>query len=185
MAGVAARCVSASRVPKARSDPGGVARAILPSATCRSPGRRPMIAPVGSVGAGADPDPKRNIGMLQLLAAVGLAAHGLIHLIGFVVPWRLASLEGFPYRTTALNGALELGEAGARLVGLGWLAVAVGFVVAAVGVWQGASWSLPLVAALALISLGLCILGLPEAAAGIVVNLVILAAVVLVVLRIV
>lgn len=161
-----------------------MARAILPSATRRLPGRRPMIDPIGSAGADADPGPQWNIGMVQLLAAVGLAAHGLIHLIGFVVPWRLASLEGFPYRTTVLNGALELGEAGARLVGLGWLAVAVGFLVAAVGVWEGTSWFLPLVAALALVSLGLCILGLPEAAAGIVVNLVILGAVILVALRI-
>lgn len=123
--------------------------------------------------------------MLLALAAVGLAAHGLIHLIGFVVPWRLASLESVPYRTTALNGAIELGEAGARLLGLGWLGVAVGFVVAAVGVWQGASWSLPFVAALALVSLGLCILGLPEAAAGIVVDLVILGLVGLMAYRVV
>jgi hypothetical protein len=121
--------------------------------------------------------------MVQLLAALVLAVHGLIHLIGFVVPWRLATLADFPYRTTALNGALELGESGARLVGLGWLGVAVGFLVAAVGVWQGTSWALPLVGALAIASLLLCILGLPEAGTGIVVDLAILALVAFVAVR--
>ena len=32
------------------------------------------------------------------LAAV-LAAHGVIHLIGFVVSWELAEVDGFPDRT--------------------------------------------------------------------------------------
>lgn len=121
--------------------------------------------------------------MIQLLVALGLAAHGLIHLIGFVVPWRLATLPDYPYRTTVLNGTLQVGDAGVRLLGLGWLGLAVGFVVAAVGVAQGTPWALPLVAALALVSLGFCILGLPEAAAGIVVNVVILGAVALIALR--
>lgn len=43
---------------------------------------------------------------------------------------------------------------------------------------------MPLVGILALLSLGFCVLGLPEAAAGIVVNLVILGAVGLVTLRV-
>jgi hypothetical protein len=55
--------------------------------------------------------------VLRIAAAVVVAAHGLIHLIGFVVPWGIAVVEGFPYRTTALGGALALGEAGARIVG--------------------------------------------------------------------
>ncbi len=66
--------------------------------------------------------------MIQTIAAVLLAIHGIIHLIGFVTPWRIATLQGFIYKTTALNGALEVGDSGARLIGLVWLALAVGFV---------------------------------------------------------
>ena len=44
--------------------------------------------------------------MTTLLAAAALGLHGLIHLIGFVVPWGIAQVEGFPYRTTALGGAI-------------------------------------------------------------------------------
>lgn len=56
-----------------------------------------------------------------------------------VVPWRLATIEGFRYRTTAMNGAIELGEADARVVATVWLLLAIGFLVAAYGVWRGES----------------------------------------------
>ena len=112
----------------------------------------------------------------RALAAV-VAMHGLIHLIGFVVPWGIAHVGGFSYRTSALIGAIALGDAGARAVGIIWLACAIGFVIAAVGIWRGDAWALPLTAALAVLSIVVCVLGLPEAIAGIVVNAVILGAV--------
>jgi hypothetical protein len=113
----------------------------------------------------------------RLFAAAVLAVHGLVHLIGFLVPWRIAQIEGFAYRTTALGGNVELGTTGAQVVGLAWLAIAVGFVVAAIGVWRRSAWALGLTAALATASLVVCVLGLPETVAGIVVNVAILAAV--------
>lgn len=115
--------------------------------------------------------------MLRYLATAALAAHGLIHLIGFVVPWRIAEVEGFAYRTTAFGGSVELGATGVQVVGLAWLAIAVGFVVAAVGVWRRSASALGLTAALAVASLAVCVLGLPETVAGIVVNVAILVAV--------
>jgi len=115
--------------------------------------------------------------MIQTLAAVLLALHGLVHLIGFVTPWRIATLEGFTYRTTALNGALEIGDTGARLIGLVWLGVAIGFVTAGYGVSRGKPWALAATGVLAIVSLVLCVLGLPEAFAGVAINVVILGAV--------
>lgn len=111
------------------------------------------------------------------MAAVVLALHGLVHLIGFVVPWRLAPVEGFAYRTTAFDGAIELGETGALVIGLAWLAIAVGFVIAAVGVWEARAWAIPLVGVLAAASLAVCVMGLPETFAGVVLDIVILGAV--------
>ena len=116
--------------------------------------------------------------MIRLLAAALLAVHGLIHIIGFVVPWGIAQVEGFPYRTSALAGAVALGEPGARLVGVAWLVLAIGFVVADVTTWRRVAWAAPLTAALAVGSIVVCTLGLPEAAFGIVVNVAILAALV-------
>ena len=34
--------------------------------------------------------------MTRILAASLLAVHGLIHLIGFVVPWGIAQVDGLP-----------------------------------------------------------------------------------------
>ena len=112
--------------------------------------------------------------MLRIAAAAIVTAHGLIHLIGFVVPWGIAEVEGFAYRTAVLGGVVELGDAGARAIGALWLACAVGFVVAGLGIWRRASWALALTAALAAVSIGLCILGLPETVAGTAVNAAIL-----------
>lgn len=113
----------------------------------------------------------------RALAAIGLAAHGLIHLIGFVVPWRLAELEGFAYRETVLGGAIVVGEMGVRLLGIAWFLIAVGFIVAAVGVWRASSWALGLTGGVAVASLVVCVLGLPESPAGVVIDLAIMAAV--------
>jgi hypothetical protein len=113
--------------------------------------------------------------MVRIAAAIVLALHGLIHLIGFVVPWRLAEPEGFTYQTTVLAGAVEIGDLGIRLVGLAWLAVGAAFVVIAIGLWRAAPWVGTAAVAVALVSLTLSLLGLPEAGAGIVVNLAILA----------
>ncbi len=108
------------------------------------------------------------------LAAV-VAAHGVIHLVGFVVPWHLAVVAGFPYRTTVLGGAGDLGDLGVRLIGIIWLAGAIGFIVAAVGIGRRWSWAPPNTASLATLSLVVCVIGLPETAAGIAVNMAILA----------
>jgi hypothetical protein len=114
--------------------------------------------------------------MTRFALAAALAAHGVIHLIGFVVPWELAVLDGFPYRTTVLGGAADLGVLGGRALGVLWLACAIGFLAAAVGVARRAPWALRLTVILAGLSLVVCVLGLPETVAGIVVTVAILAA---------
>jgi hypothetical protein len=113
--------------------------------------------------------------MIRALGAAVLAAHGLIHVIGFVVPWRIAVVDGFAYRTTALGGIITLGDDGARLVGMAWLVLAVGLVVAAVATWRGMRLAGAATAVLAVGSIGVCVLGLPETVAGLAVNAGILA----------
>jgi hypothetical protein len=57
--------------------------------------------------------------MLRTIAAAIVGVHGLIHVIGFVVPWRLADVPGLAYRTTAAAGqqaviAFRVGHSGAH-----------------------------------------------------------------------
>jgi len=75
--------------------------------------------------------------MLRTLMALGLAVHGLIHLIGFVVPFRIAQFESYSYTTRAVWGHLQLGDGGAHVVGALWLLATVVFLVAAYGIWRG------------------------------------------------
>jgi hypothetical protein len=115
--------------------------------------------------------------MIRRIAAILLALHGVIHLIGFVTPWRIATLEGFAYRTTVFNGALDVGDAGARVIGLVWLGLTFGFVAAGYGIWRRTRWAVGLTVVLAVVSLVVCLLGIPEAGAGVAIDVVILAAV--------
>jgi hypothetical protein len=46
---------------------------------------------------------------MRFVAALVLIVHGVAHLVGFVVPWRLATLPEVPYRSTILGGRLEVG----------------------------------------------------------------------------
>jgi hypothetical protein len=115
--------------------------------------------------------------MIRYIAGTAVAIHGLIHLIGFVVPWRLASIEGFSAQTRVLNGSVPVGEVGASVIGLVWLGLFVGFIVAGVAIWRDRPWALTATTALALVSLVVCVLGLPAAAAGVAIDLTILAAV--------
>ncbi len=112
--------------------------------------------------------------MRVALAAV-LFAHGVAHLVGFVVPWKLVSTAEAPYRTTILGGVTDLGDAGARAVGVVWLVAALAFVLLAGAVLAGWNVKLWVFAMLALSSV-LCIVGWPEARIGLAVNAVLLAA---------
>ncbi|MEO5965684.1 MAG: ABC transporter permease [Candidatus Limnocylindrales bacterium] len=115
---------------------------------------------------------------IRLAFAAFLAFHGLVHLLGFVVPWQLATTPDFAYTTTAAWGALDLGDTGARAVGLVMLALAIAYPVAAFGVWHATRWALPAVIAATLVSVVVTILQAPAAVLGLLLNVGILAALV-------
>ena len=102
-----------------------------------------------------------------------LIAHGIAHLVGFAVPWKLMSSAEVPYRTTILGGAIDVGGTGARALGVLWLITALAFVVLAGAVllgWNVRFWTF---AALSL-SIVLCVAGWPDARIGLAVNGVVL-----------
>ena len=103
-----------------------------------------------------------------------LVVHGIAHLVGFVVPWKIFQAEEMPYSTTLFGGRIEVGDLGAKIVGLFWLGLALAFLTAAGFVWvQRQGWT-DLVVILASASLVLSILGLPAARLGVPINIVLL-----------
>jgi hypothetical protein len=104
-----------------------------------------------------------------------LVLHGIAHLPGFLVPWRLAAPSEMPYTTTVLDGSADLGNVGIRIVSILWLLTAVAFVVAGAATFlQDAAWrTIAITATLA--SLALTVLGWPQSQIGLALNLLLLA----------
>jgi hypothetical protein len=112
---------------------------------------------------------------MRIVLAILFIVHGIAHLPGFVVPWRLATLSEMPYKTTMLGGAFAVGSFGIRLVGILWLLAGLGFAIAGVATFRNSpAW--PTIALVAtLFSLALTVLGWPEARIGLALNVIILA----------
>ncbi len=112
---------------------------------------------------------------MRYALALLLLVHGFAHTVGFVVPWKIATLDEAPYKTTLLNGKLDVGHFGIRLIGILWLLAALAFFVAgALVIGRFEVWQ-PFALFVTVFSLILCVLGVPESRIGIAVNLAILA----------
>lgn len=103
-----------------------------------------------------------------------LVAHGVAHLQGFAISWRLLTSPDLPYHTAILDGRIDIGGAGIRALGLVWLSLAAAFVVAAILVAVRGRWAFAAVVAAALVSLLLCAVEWPFSRVGVGVNLTLL-----------
>jgi len=108
---------------------------------------------------------------MRLLLGIALLVHGVAHVVGFVVPWRIVKSPEVPYRTTLLS--MDIGAGGVRAVGAVWLMMAILFITLAASVLKHQEW--PLSGALALVGVStvFCVLGLPESRPGLLANAVI------------
>lgn len=103
--------------------------------------------------------------------ALFLAAHGVAHVVGFAINWRLLTSAEIPFKTTVLSGWIDLGERGVKVEGLLWLIAAGAFIVAAAGVALRLSSAPTILTAAVAFSTLLCAASLPEARMGLRVNL--------------
>jgi len=107
--------------------------------------------------------------MRYVLAGL-LLIHGFAHLVGFVVPWKLAKLEEMPYKATLLGGRWDVGDVGIRAVGLLWLFVGMGLFTLGGTLGLTGVLSEALLLAFVAASTLLCLLGLPDSKLGLGVN---------------
>ena len=112
---------------------------------------------------------------MRIALAVLMALHGVAHMVGFAGSWQLASTNDIPYKTTVLGGNLDLGDAGIRIVGVLWALAAVAFVTVSGATALDKSWWPTAAVIVALSSMALTLLELPQARIGLVVNLALIA----------
>jgi hypothetical protein len=111
---------------------------------------------------------------MRMIVGLIFFAHGVAHLVGFVMPWRLMAPPDGGYKTTLLAGRIDAGANGIRVVGVLWLLAAMAFVASGVGLVTLQPWWRTLTLAAALFSLTLSVLGWPDSRIGVWVNLAIL-----------
>jgi hypothetical protein len=112
---------------------------------------------------------------MNYIIAILVAIHGFVHLVGFVVAWRLAELKEMPYSTRVFGGKLDVGDTGVRFVGLLWLIAALGYFAAAGAILFLTLWWLTALFVVTLFSLLLCIAGWPHSKIGLFIDIGILA----------
>ncbi len=110
----------------------------------------------------------------RMLLAIIIVLHGLVHLMGLVSYLKLGEVQGLPYKTTVLDGRINLGNNGIGIYGGLWGVATLGFVFAAIGLLLNSSWWLPLLTTTAVFSLILTMVDLNVAMAGVVVNVALL-----------
>ena len=110
---------------------------------------------------------------MRILFAVWLFAHGVAHLPGFLVSWRLWNFVDLPFHTTILANTVDVGMVGVRLIGIGWLLGAIAFVALAVTVMLRMAWWQDATYVVLGFSLILCVLGWPRSWIGVASNIVV------------
>ena len=112
---------------------------------------------------------------MRIALAILMGFHGLAHLAGFAGAWQIAP-EGFPYKTTILDGRVDLGNAGIRVIGTLWLIAGGAFAIAATVTLIDVAWWPPFALFIAVVSLLLSVAELPQARLGVAINIAIIAA---------
>lgn len=114
---------------------------------------------------------------MRIVFACLLLAHAFAHLVGFFGAFRLG--RRIPYRTTILDGSVDVGDIGVKLMGLLWLAIGLAIAVAGVAALLDTSWWKLLTISTISASFVMCLLEWPAAKIGGMIDLVVLTGVLL------
>lgn len=118
-------------------------------------------------GRGPEGTPTATSYDMRFGFAAFMFLHGIAHIVGFFGAWA-------PTRTTIIGDRIDLGTSWIKLVGLGWLLLALAFGATAIATVAGASDWARLALIVTTTSLALCVLQLPETKFGLVLNVALL-----------
>ena len=116
-----------------------------------------------------------HTGLLPRAFALFLVLHGLVHVIGFTVPWGLGGPRQVEHSTWIVNHSIDVGDAAVKALGFVWLAAAVAIVVVGVMFWRGHPRARRTAIVLLVGSLVLCTIGLPASVMGLAIDVLLLA----------
>jgi hypothetical protein len=111
---------------------------------------------------------------MRAALSVLLLVHGVAHLPGFAVAWRLMSSAELPYRTTIFMGRVDVGDTGARALGAVWLVLAGAFAWLSWLNWGGGALFRPVALSIVAVSSLMCVAAWPEARLGLAANALVL-----------
>jgi hypothetical protein len=130
-------------------------------------------SPIAALGFASN----RIGGVMRLAIALLVFVHAIAHALQFADAFRLIPSGGIPHKTTLLDGRLDVGNDGIRLMGMLWFTLAIAFTVGAAGMALGTTWWVNLAGVGAMISLVMTLLEGPRAQIGLWLNVVILTAI--------
>lgn len=112
---------------------------------------------------------------MRIVLGLLMIVHGIAHLVGFAGSFGLS--RDIPFKTTVLGGHVDVGLLGTRALGVLWLACALAFLGVGTGAIIRTGWWQSYAIFVGAISLALCLVELPAAKIGAVVDVVVLAAI--------
>ncbi len=109
---------------------------------------------------------------MKYLLAAYIFFHGLAHVVGFIINLIMKYNPKHPITSTFLFKIVKVGIPGTILLGLMWFGFAAGFIYAGIAVLQNLPHWDTYTLIIALISMVVCILKLPETKIGVVANMI-------------
>lgn len=116
--------------------------------------------------------------MLKVFAVL-LILHGIAHLVGFMAAYQLGQAGREAYKTTLYYSRFEIGAGGIRTVGVLWLLGAITFIGTGVMMLLGMPAMTDFALYSSIYSLVLCWIALPDTRIGLILNVVLIAALLL------
>lgn len=111
---------------------------------------------------------------MHIAVGIYMFVHGFAHIVGFLVSWKLVEDKDSPYKTTILDGKLDMGDTGIRILGILWLLLGMAFFLMTYAVIAETSWWRTATFYVTYISLFLSILNLPDTKYGLMANILLL-----------
>jgi hypothetical protein len=111
---------------------------------------------------------------MKIALAVFLFIHGLAHIVGFLVYWKIMKDKDVEYKTTIFPGNMNVGDGGIRFVGFVYLLVAIAFGFLGYNLLSNGVYFWEYIWTVTIVSTVLTITGWPDTKIGVLANVILI-----------